>query len=341
MEYLEVIKTEHIVAQNTIVKCAGEISFEEWQEFGLKAIGAERFVQWYLGAWWNFGHKKWSRDAEEFIEKIGYKRHTLETYGWVYNALKPSIRIEGLPFLHHRLVAPLEEPEQYEWLHRAKENNWTVAVLRKEMKKPGLIDARKKRIEELEKQSGITLKYGDALELSKEQIADNTVDAIITDPPYPKEYLYCWDELSKIAARVLKPSGFCIAYSGKLHLPEVISKLSKNLIYYWQMILLHSGTMAGVQGRHINTGYKPILVFQKPPFKIIDDYFVDIIKGSGREKGADEWQQAEEELEPLFDIFTNKGDIILDPFFGTGTVLKMCVKMERKGIGFDIRKPEN
>ncbi len=109
---IEVIKTEHIVAQSTIVKCAGEISFEEWQEFGLKAIGAEKFVQWYLGAWWNFGHKKWSRDAEEFIKKIGYKRSTLALYGSVYNSVKPLIRIKGLTFRHHQTVAPLEEPEQ-------------------------------------------------------------------------------------------------------------------------------------------------------------------------------------------------------------------------------------
>ncbi|GAI81381.1 unnamed protein product, partial [marine sediment metagenome] len=34
---IEVIKTENIVARGTIVKCADEISFEEWQEFGLKA----------------------------------------------------------------------------------------------------------------------------------------------------------------------------------------------------------------------------------------------------------------------------------------------------------------
>jgi len=336
----EIIRTEHIIARNTIIKFNDEVSFEEWQEFGLKAIYAEKYIQWYLGAWWNYGHKKWSREAEEFIEKIGYKKHSLKVYGWIYNAVKSSIRMDDLSFNHHQIVAPLEESEQIKWLCQAKDNNWTVAEFRKQIKLPQLEEERNKRLKNLEESTNIILKYGDALELSEDQIPDNTIDAIITDPPYPKEFIDCWDKLSEIAFRVLKPSGFCVAYSGHLHLPEIIRKLENNLIYYWQMILLHSGAIAGVQARHINTGYKPILIFQKPPFKIIDDYFSDIIKGSGREKEADEWQQSEEELEPLFDIFTKKGDIVLDPFCGTGTVLNMCIRMERRGIGFDIRKPQ-
>ncbi|GAI81862.1 unnamed protein product, partial [marine sediment metagenome] len=122
---------------------------------------------------------------EEFIEKIGYKRSTLQKYGEIYNKVKPRMRIRGLSFNHHQLIAPLEELEQHEWLHRAKDNKWTVAVFRKEMKKPKLISERNKRLKILEEYADITLDYGDALELSKEQIADDTVDAIITDPPYP------------------------------------------------------------------------------------------------------------------------------------------------------------
>jgi len=340
IQKVEVIRTEHIVAQDTIVTCTGNISFEEWQEFGLKLKLAEKCVQWYLGWWWNNGHKKWSNDAKEFAKLIGYSEATLRNYGSIYNLVKVSRRLDTLTFEHHTLVAPLSEKKQEEYLSQAKDHKWTVARLRKEIKKPKENVERAKRLKILESQANITLKYGDALKLSADQIADGSIDCIITDPPYPKEFLQCWADLSEIAVRVLKPSGFCVAYSGALHLPEVISELSAHLIYYWQMILLHSGVIAGVQGRHINAGYKPILVFQKPPFKIIDDYFIDIIKGSGRAKDADEWQQSEEELRPLFDVFTNKGDIVLDPFCGTGTVLNMCIKLKRRGIGFDINVPK-
>lgn len=36
--------------------------------------------------------------------------------------------------------------------------------------------------------------------------------------------------------------------------------------------------------------------------------------------------------------WSNKGDIVLDPFIGSGTTAKMCIKTDRKYIGFEISK---
>ncbi len=44
-------------------------------------------------------------------------------------------------------------------------------------------------------------------------IKDNSIDLILTDPPYPKEYLPLWKDLSFFASRVLKPSKFLLTYS--------------------------------------------------------------------------------------------------------------------------------
>jgi len=38
----------------------------------------------------------------------------------------------------------------------------------------------------------------------------------------------------------------------------------------------------------------------------------------------------------LIEIYTKKGDVILDPFMGSGSAIVMARDMERKGIGFDI-----
>ena len=44
-----------------------------------------------------------------------------------------------------------------------------------------------------------------------------------------------------------------------------------------------------------------------------------------------------EELVQIFvELYTNKGDIVLDPFLGSGTTLKVCRAMHRKGIGVEI-----
>jgi len=38
----------------------------------------------------------------------------------------------------------------------------------------------------------------------------------------------------------------------------------------------------------------------------------------------------------LFEIYTKKGDIVLDPMMGSGSAIVVAKDMERKGIGFDI-----
>ena len=73
------------------------------------------------------------------------------------------------------------------------------------------------------------------------QFPDNYFDHIITDPPYLKEYLELWSDLSRIASRILKPGGFCITYASPLHLLEYLGRLSEHLEYYWQLILMHTG----------------------------------------------------------------------------------------------------
>jgi len=40
--------------------------------------------------------------------------------------------------------------------------------------------------------------------------------------------------------------------------------------------------------------------------------------------------------ERLIKIYTKKGDVVLDPFMGSGSAIIMARDMERKGIGFDI-----
>ncbi len=43
-------------------------------------------------------------------------------YGYVYNAVKPSVRTEDLTFRHHEVVASKEEAEQRKWLKLAEEH---------------------------------------------------------------------------------------------------------------------------------------------------------------------------------------------------------------------------
>jgi len=178
------------------------------------------------------------------------------------------------------------------------------------------------------------IREGKFEELEKD-IPDDSIDAIITDPPYGDEYLHVWEDLSRIGSRILKPGGWLITYSGKLHLASVIDQLCEHLDYYWMLALKLQGGHKAVHPRKVFDEWKPILIFQKLPFRRTDDYFGDLITGSGRDKSLHEWQQSEGEMEKIIDIFTKPGDLILDPYCGTGTFLVAAQQLRRKIMGID------
>jgi hypothetical protein len=181
----------------------------------------------------------------------------------------------------------------------------------------------------------ITLYHGDFLK-EYEKLGKESVDCIITDPPYVNEWLDNYAGFAKASEYVLKPGGFLITYIGHIHMDKILAQMTPYLEYYWIVMLKHAGTNAAVHSRSVQCGMKPILIFNKSPRLKPKRYFNDVIMGTGKEKDAHEWQQGEEELRQLFEPFTDPGDLVLDPFMGSGTTIAMAKKLNRRAIGFDI-----
>ena len=180
----------------------------------------------------------------------------------------------------------------------------------------------------------IDFRLGDFEEVFAD-LPDGSIDCIITDPPYPYEFIEVWTKLSRFAKRVLKPNGYCIAYSGQMNLPEVIKRMNEHLNYYWTFSLIHTGSRQLINGRNLFCGWKPILVFQNG-FKKLDKPFDDFIMGTGIEKTHHKWQQAEIELKHLIDNFTKEGDVIMEPFAGGATTIIAALKLNRNIIAAEI-----
>ena len=162
------------------------------------------------------------------------------------------------------------------------------------------------------------------------------IDAIITDPPYPKEYIQCFSDLSMFANKHLKNDGFVVIYSGQYHLPEVIKRLSEHLTYVWTFCLYHIGKKQLVNGVNIMCGWKPVLIFSRGRKKMRFSAY-DVLISEQREKYSHEWQQSESGVASLVDIFSKPNELIVDPFCGSGTFGIVSQKLGRRFIGAEIK----
>ena len=171
----------------------------------------------------------------------------------------------------------------------------------------------------------------------KEVLKDiHGIDAIITDPPYPAKFLDCFSDLSKFASEHLKEDGFCVVYSGQYHLPKVVARLSENLVYVWTFCLYHQGPKQLVNGVNVMCGWKPVLVFSRGRRKVGFSAY-DVTVSERREKNNHKWQQSESGVKNLIEIFSKPNDLVVDPFAGSGTFLKVAAELGRRAIGAEIK----
>jgi len=166
------------------------------------------------------------------------------------------------------------------------------------------------------------------------------VSLVLTDPPYPKEFLPLWSDLAKWAADALADDGMLIAYSGQMYLPEVLTRLSEHLDYWWLGALTHKGsgnlTPLGHPVRKVKNQWKPLVMFYKRGGDGYQKTFADLLVGAGCEKTHHNWQQPVAEAAAIIERFTKKDELVVDPFAGSGGFCKAAHDLGRKAIGAEV-----
>ncbi len=168
-------------------------------------------------------------------------------------------------------------------------------------------------------------------------IAPESVDAIITDPPYEKKALPSYEELARCASIVLKPGGSLVVMAGQTYLPEVFQMMTPHMHYNW--------TISNLTGMHATTSimctrrtfnfWKPILWFTKGEYK--GNMVRDVIKARTQthDKAYHKWGQNLTVFIKLVEQFTKPGQVVLDPFNGGGCTGEACLILGRDYIGAD------
>lgn len=163
------------------------------------------------------------------------------------------------------------------------------------------------------------------------------LDAIITDPPYPKEYLPVYDDLVEFAARSLKPGGSLLVMVGQSYLPEIIKKLTAKVKYHWTACYLTPGGQASQRfEKKVNCFWKPLLWLVKDEYE--GDWVGDVCQSppNHNEKDHHHWGQSEKGMADIIERWTRPGQLVCDPFLGGGTTAVVCARLGRRFIGCDI-----
>ena len=183
---------------------------------------------------------------------------------------------------------------------------------------------------------------GDCLELMKE-IPDKGVDCIITDPPYNlnKEGIVNDDSLWGYELdyyRVLKDDSWLCLYCSIGQVSNVIKLIEKQgFNYEWQHITYIDNGM--VRGRIGFNNFMLCLIFSKGDAKlrnITKDVFKCSTSSKQRNRIKHPTPKKVRAIHQLVKGFTKEGDLIIDPFMGSGTTALACKQNNRKFIGFEI-----
>jgi 16S rRNA G966 N2-methylase RsmD len=170
-----------------------------------------------------------------------------------------------------------------------------------------------------------------------QEIPAGSVDLIITDPPYPAEFMHLWEDLSEQAARVLKPQGILVALSGVIWLPDVINMLCKHLQWGWLYIQPLPGANSRILPRHIFQSHKPWLALSNGAWPSGNvDWHPDMLDPSARAKDRYRWEQDPNPTKMLIDALSPAGGTVLDPYTGTGSYGIAALEMGRKFIGVEM-----
>lgn len=244
------------------------------------------------------------------LEDIGISK--MQSSRWQQEATVPEKDFEAY-------VAKMNEKKQElttnGLLNLAKENRRKKA--RDELAKAGQL-AKKKR--------GWNVWHGDIATWQPSK----KYDYIITDPPYPKEYLPLWNVLGQRASEWLKDGGMLIAMSGQSYLPDIYTILSRHLDYYWTACYLTPGQPKPLRQVNVNTSWKPLLMYVNGEYK--GKTFGDVFKSDQNEKDLHKWGQSESGMSNIVSMICSPGTSILDPFCGSGTT---GIAALRQGCLFD------
>ena len=215
--------------------------------------------------------------------------------------------------------------------------------------------------------------FGDALEELK-KIESESVDLIVSDPPYNlgkdygnnhdikgfDKYLDFSKEWLTEAKRVLKPNGTIYIFMGFRFISYLYNILDRDLEMFFNSWVVWHYTQGIGKKKGFSPRHDDVLVFTKSKnfvfnldaIRVPQKYYRERNNMRGANPG-DVWefshvhycnenrenhptQKPEGLIERMILASSNEGGVVLEPFLGSGTTLRVCQQLNRKGIGIEM-----
>ena len=211
----------------------------------------------------------------------------------------------------------------------------------------------------------VNLYKSDCLEVLK-IIPDNSVDLILTDPPYKttsrgnagssggmlqkdinkKGRVFAHNDIncSEYATefyRVLKEGTHCYVMTNHVNLIEMLNTFVKSGFHFTKSLIWDKGNK--IMGQYYMSQFEYILFFRKGKAKRINQCGTSDILSIHNTKTKDsegnnihDTEKPVELMRILIENSSEKGEVVLDPFMGSGSTGIACIDTNRNFIGIEI-----
>ena len=122
-------------------------------------------------------------------------------------------------------------------------------------------------------------------------------------------------------------------------LPEHFERLSEHLEYVWTGAIFLPGRHTIFRRKMIFGRWRPVAFFSAGPYEVRTT-LVDVLWSDGQRRRSPPedhpWQQAVRPFERLVEMATRRGELVVDPFLGSGTAGLACLVSGRQFLGVDL-----
>lgn len=200
------------------------------------------------------------------------------------------------------------------------------------------------------------------------RIKDESIDLIVTDPPYPttkrggtgnsggmckkKEFsdgkVFKHNNIKPIEYipeffRILKDGSHCYIMTNHVNLYEILTVAKESGLHFIKSLIWNKGNK--IMGQAYMSQFEYILFFRKGKFKKINRCgTADILNVPNKKTKDEEGKNIHDTEKPvelmriLIENSTQEEELVLDPFMGSGATGIACVSANRNFIGFEIDK---